>query len=116
MLAELVGLEGQAGRSAGTCRPSQPGSGSDGTPASTDGPALAVRIRIATVETRSFWVTGMSCEHCARAVRAEIVKLPGVTDVDVDVVAGEVRITGEPLPDDAAVRDAVHEAGYEFAG
>jgi len=116
MLAELVGLEGQAGRSAGTCRPSQPGSGSDGTPAPGESPALEVRIRIATVETRSFGVTGMSCEHCARAVRAEIGKLPGVTDIDVDVAAGEVRITGEPLPDDAAVRDAVQEAGYEFAG
>jgi len=68
------------------------------------------------VETRSFGVTGMSCEHCARAVRAEIGKLPGVTDIDVDVAAGEVRITGEPLPDDASVRDAVQEAGYEFAG
>jgi copper chaperone len=68
------------------------------------------------VETRSSGVTGMSCEHCARAVRAEIGKLPGVTGVEVDVAAGTVRITGEPLPGDAAVRDAVHEAGYEFAG
>ena len=58
----------------------------------------------------------MSCEHCARAVRAEIGRLPGVTDIDVDVTAGTVRITGEPLPDDAALRDAVHEAGYTFAG
>jgi copper chaperone len=68
------------------------------------------------VETRSFGVTGMSCEHCARAVRAEIGKLPGVTGVDVDVAAGTVRITGEPLPGEAAVRDAVQEAGYEYAG
>ncbi len=66
--------------------------------------------------TRSFTVTGMSCEHCARAVRAEVGKLPGITDIDVDVAAGVVRISGEPLPDDAAVRDAIQEAGYEFAG
>ena len=79
-------------------------------------PALAGRIRIASVETRSFGVTGMSCEHCARAVRAEIGKLPGVSDIDVDVAAGAVRITGEPLPDDAAVQEAILEAGYEFAG
>ena len=50
------------------------------------------------------------------AVRAEIGKLPGVTDIDVDVAAGVVRISGERLPDDTAVRDAVQEAGYEFAG
>jgi copper chaperone len=68
------------------------------------------------VETRSFTVTGMSCEHCARAVRAEVGKLPGITDIDVDVTAGAVRISGEPLPDDAAVRAAIQEAGYEFAG
>jgi copper chaperone len=58
----------------------------------------------------------MSCEHCANAVRAEIGRLPGVTEIDVDVDAGTVRISGEPLPDDAALRDAVAEAGYEFAG
>jgi copper chaperone len=68
------------------------------------------------VETRSVAVTGMSCEHCATAVRAEVGKLPGVSEVDVDVAAGTVRISGEPLPDEAALREAVEEAGYELAG
>jgi copper chaperone len=68
------------------------------------------------VETRSISVTGMSCDHCARAVRAEVGKLAGVADVDVDVAAGQVRITAEPLPDDTALREAIEEAGYEFAG
>jgi copper chaperone len=68
------------------------------------------------VETRAIGVVGMSCDHCAAAVRAEIGKLPGVTGIDVDVAAGTVRITGAPLPDDAALREAVEEAGYEFAG
>jgi copper chaperone len=68
------------------------------------------------VETRSISVTGMSCDHCARAVQAEVGKLPGIADVDVDVAAGRVRITAEPLPDDAALREAIEEAGYEFAG
>ena len=68
------------------------------------------------VETRSISVTGMSCDHCARAVRAEVGRLAGVADVDVDVAAGRVRITAEPLPDDAALREAIEEAGYEFAG
>jgi copper chaperone len=70
---------------------------------------------IAVVETRSIVVAGMSCEHCARAVRAEVGKLPGVTEVDVDVAAGKVRITGEQVPGDAALREAIEEAGYEFA-
>jgi copper chaperone len=71
---------------------------------------------IAVVETRSIAVTGMSCDHCANAIRAEIGKLLGVAEVDVDVAAGKVRITGQPLPGDTALRDAVEEAGYEFAG
>jgi copper chaperone len=73
-------------------------------------------VSISGVETRSIVVTGMSCDHCAHAVQAEIAGLPGVAEVDVDVAAGRVRITGEPLPGDAALREAVEEAGYEFVG
>ena len=58
----------------------------------------------------------MSCDHCASAVRAQISKLPGITDVDVDVAAGTVRITGDPLPGDTPLREAIEEAGYQFAG
>jgi copper chaperone len=71
---------------------------------------------IAVVETRSIVVTGMSCDHCANAIRAEIGKLPGVTNIDVDVTAGQVWITAEQVPGDTALRAAVEEAGYEFAG
>ena len=69
-----------------------------------------------SVTIRSIAVSGMTCDHCARAVRAEISKLPGVTEVDVDVDGGTVRVTGDPLPGDAPLRAAVEEAGYEFAG
>lgn len=61
-------------------------------------------------------VSGMSCEHCAKAVRTEIGSLPGVTGVDVDLGSGQVRITAEPVPDEAALRAAVDAAGYEMAG
>jgi copper chaperone CopZ len=61
-------------------------------------------------------INGMSCEHCARAVRAEVGRLPGVTGVDVDVAAGTVLVTGEPMPGDAALSEAIEEAGYEFPG
>ncbi len=68
------------------------------------------------MSTRSLTVTGMTCDHCASAVCAEISKLPGITGVDVDVATGTVRITGDPLPGDTPLREAVQEAGYEFAG
>ena len=58
----------------------------------------------------------MTCEHCARAVRDEVGKIPGVVDVDVDVAAGKVRVTGSPVPGDSALREAIEEAGYRLAG
>jgi len=73
-------------------------------------------ITMVNVPTRSIAVTGMTCEHCASAVKAEISKLPGVSGVDVDVAAGTVRISGDSLPGDTPLREAVEEAGYEFAG
>jgi copper chaperone len=60
-------------------------------------------------------VTGMTCEHCEKAVRAEISAIPGVSQVDVDVASGEVRVLAEPVPDMATLRAAVEEAGYQLA-
>lgn len=34
-----------------------------------------------------FTVSGMSCGHCAASVTEEVVAVPGVTEVDVDVRA-----------------------------
>jgi copper chaperone len=78
--------------------------------------ASPAAVTMTIVSTRSIAVTGMTCGHCASAVRAEISKLAGIADVDVDVDAGTVRISGEPLPGDASLREAVEEAGYEFVG
>ena len=58
----------------------------------------------------------MSCDHCANAVTAEVSKLPGVTDVEVDVAGGKVKITAASLPGDAELRAAIEEAGYELVG
>ena len=60
-------------------------------------------------------VTGMSCEHCEKAVRAEISAIPGVSQVDVDLASGEVKILAESAPEMAALRAAVEEAGYQLA-
>jgi copper chaperone len=60
-------------------------------------------------------VVGMTCEHCAKAVRTEISGLPGVTNVDVDVVTGKVTVVADPVPGDAALEAAVDAAGYELA-
>ncbi len=56
-------------------------------------------------------VEGMSCGHCARAVREAIVAAcPGAT-VEVDLEAGVVTVEG--TEDRGAVVRAVRNAGYE---
>ena len=65
--------------------------------------------------TNTYSVTGMTCSHCVQAVTGELTSLPGVEDVQVDLVSGAVTVTSnQPLTDDE-VRAAVDEAGYELA-
>ena len=66
--------------------------------------------------TTTYNVAGMTCGHCVSAVTEEISKLPGVTDVSIDLVAGgttPVTVTSSEPLDEAAVSEAVDEAGYE---
>jgi copper chaperone CopZ len=63
---------------------------------------------------KTYTVVGMTCDHCALSVREEVSEVAGVDAVDVDLASGRVRVHGEDVPD-AAVRDAVTEAGYEVA-
>lgn len=66
------------------------------------------------MESCSFTVPGMHCDHCERAVREEVGLVPGVAAVAVDLVTKQVTVTGIAL-DDAAIRAAIAEAGYEAA-
>jgi copper chaperone len=64
--------------------------------------------------TTTYDVTGLTCEHCVRAVTSELGGLPGVQDVRVELVpGGSSRVTvtsGGPLPA-PAVTAALDEAG-----
>jgi copper ion binding protein len=66
--------------------------------------------------TKTYTVTGMTCSHCASAVSAEVGRIPGVTDVQVDLATGSVAVTSERPADDTAVAAAVDDAGYAVAG
>ena len=65
-------------------------------------------------EQASYLVPGMTCEHCRQAVSSEISKLSGVESVLVDLESKRVEVSGHGL-DDAALRAAIDEAGYEAA-
>ncbi|MEU3307039.1 heavy-metal-associated domain-containing protein [Nocardiopsis sp. NPDC055551] len=65
--------------------------------------------------TAVYTVEGMSCGHCVGSVTEEVGAVPGVTGVEVDLESKKVTVTGEGPIDDAAVRAAIDEAGYEVA-
>ncbi len=58
-------------------------------------------------------VTGMTCDHCVRAVTHAVRAIPGAGAVVVDLARGTVAVQGTPDP--AAVRTAIVEEGYEIA-
>lgn len=63
--------------------------------------------------TKTYQVEGMTCQHCAQAVTAEVGGLEGVQGVAVDLTAGTVTVTGATFTDDE-VGAAVDEAGYQL--
>ena len=65
-------------------------------------------------ETVTYRVPGMTCEHCKAAVTEELRAVGGVDSVAVDLGSKLVRVCGTAL-DDAALRAAIDEAGYEVA-
>ncbi|MGK5114974.1 MULTISPECIES: heavy-metal-associated domain-containing protein [unclassified Geodermatophilus] len=60
----------------------------------------------------TFSVAGMTCEHCRRAVTAEIAAVDGVETVTVDLAGGTVTVTATGPVDRADIAAAVDEAGY----
>ncbi|NKQ58164.1 heavy-metal-associated domain-containing protein [Amycolatopsis sp. K13G38] len=62
-----------------------------------------------------YTVTGMTCEHCVKAVTEEIGNVDGVESVAVDLPTGAVTVVSAAALSDEAVRAAVDEAGYQVA-
>jgi copper chaperone CopZ len=67
------------------------------------------------METLTYNVPGVSCEHCRAAISNEVAPVAGVASVEVDLEAKTVTVTGESL-DGAAILAAIDEAGYDVAG
>jgi len=65
-------------------------------------------------EMRTYTVPGMSCAHCEAAVRKELQTVAGVESIDVSLETKAVVVHGTGL-EDAALRAAIDEAGYEAA-
>lgn len=63
-------------------------------------------------DTVAYTVPGMSCDHCTQAVAEELAAVAGVEAVTVDLGTKRVTVVGAGL-DDAKLRAAIDEAGYE---
>jgi len=63
--------------------------------------------------TATYTVEGMTCNSCVNKVTSAVTGVEGVLDVDVDVSDGTLEVSGHI--DDAAIRDAVAQAGYKIA-
>ena len=62
----------------------------------------------------TYKVTGMTCGHCVSTVTSEVSKIEGVQSVDVKLESGEVDVTSDTAVDDAQIKAAVEEAGFEL--
>ena len=67
------------------------------------------------MSTTTWTVTGMTCGHCVASVTEEVSEIPGVEDVTVELESGAVTVTSAEPVDEASVRAAVEEAGYQLA-
>jgi copper chaperone CopZ len=63
---------------------------------------------------KSYTVVGMTCDHCVLSVQEEVSEVDGIEAVDVDLRSGLLHVRGANVSD-AAVSDAVTDAGYEVA-
>lgn len=61
--------------------------------------------------THRLQVSGMSCQHCVRAITQAIQARDADALVDVDLRAGVVEIRGSARPLDA-IRQTIEEEGY----
>jgi copper chaperone len=71
------------------------------------------------VSNQIFPVTGLTCGHCVGAITTELRALPGVTDVQIDLVVGgtsALSVTADKAITDAELTAALEEAGeYQLA-
>ncbi len=70
---------------------------------------------MAMQEEQTFKVSGMSCEHCVKAIKDNVGKLHGIDGVDVDLQAGKVTVKyNAEQVDTEAIEGAIAGAGYDI--
>lgn len=61
---------------------------------------------------QTYKIEGMTCQHCAKAVKEAVEALPNVEEATVNLEAKTVTVKGNA--DHAAIKSAIEEEGYEL--
>lgn len=64
---------------------------------------------------RVYNVPDVSCEHCVNAIKGELSKISGVSNVDVNLDTKLVTVESSDAVSDAELRAGIEEAGYDIA-
>lgn len=68
------------------------------------------------MDSKTFTVTGMTCGHCADAVRSELSEIDGVGEIEIELVpSGTSSVTIHGEASDSQIAEAIDEAGYVLA-
>jgi copper chaperone len=65
-------------------------------------------------QTQTYTVTGMTCGHCVASVTEEVQEIPGVPGGALVREPRPLTLSREQAIEDAAVKAAVEEAGYQL--
>ena len=64
------------------------------------------------METRTFQVPAIQCEHCTQTIQMEVSELPGVTAVSADVDTKQVTVSWDKPASWEAIKKLLTEIGY----
>jgi copper chaperone len=65
------------------------------------------------MKTTSLKIEGMSCEGCVTSVRQVLQKVPGVSDVQVDLARGQATLSRADDVEESDLIAAITDAGYD---
>jgi P-type Cu+ transporter len=77
--------------------------------------AITVEDRARSAAEVDISVEGMTCASCVRRVEKALRRLPGVSDVSVNLTTEQARVAFDGEPDTAMLAGAVRDAGYGVA-
>lgn len=61
-------------------------------------------------------IEGMMCTHCSGRVKKALEELPGVVSAEVSHESGTAVVTTSAPVDDATLKKAVEDQGYQVVG